>query len=55
MKKQLLCTLLITILTVVTGFSQVTTSKIDGLVIDENSEGLFGANVVVVHEPTGTV
>jgi len=55
MKKQLLCTLLIAILTVVTGFSQVTTSKINGLVIDENSEGLFGANVVVVHEPTGTV
>ncbi len=55
MKKQLLFSLLITIFTLVTGFSQVTTSKIDGLVTDENSEPLFGANVVVVHEPTGTV
>ena len=55
MKKQLFFTLLVTILTVFTSYSQVTTSKIEGLVTDDTGEGLFGANVVVTHEPTGTV
>jgi len=55
MKKQFLLSFLIAVFAVVTGFSQVTTSKIEGLVVDENAEGLFGANVAVVHEPTGTV
>jgi len=55
MKKQFLLSFLIAVFAVVTGFSQVTTSKIEGVVVDENSEGLFGANVAVVHEPTGTV
>jgi hypothetical protein len=40
---------------VVTGFSQVTTSKIQGVVSDENSQGLYGANVIAKHLPTGTV
>jgi len=35
-------------------FSQVTTSNIKGLILDENSEPLPGANVVAVHTPTGT-
>lgn len=55
MKKQFLLSFLIAVFAVVTGFSQVTTSKIEGLVVDETSEGLFGANIAVVHEPTGTV
>jgi hypothetical protein len=55
MKKQLLFSLLITVLSVITGFSQVTTSKIQGIVSDENSQGLYGANVVAKHLPTGTV
>lgn len=55
MKKQLLFSLLITVLCVVTGFSQVTTSKIQGIVTDENSQGLYGANVVAKHLPTGTI
>jgi len=55
MKKQFLLSFLIAVFAVVTGFSQVTTSKIEGLVVDENAEGLLGANVAVVHEPTGTV
>ncbi|HMC02226.1 MAG TPA: carboxypeptidase-like regulatory domain-containing protein, partial [Flavobacteriaceae bacterium] len=38
----------------VASYSQVTTSNIKGLVQDENSEPLPGANVVAVHEPTGT-
>ncbi|MDU8886384.1 carboxypeptidase regulatory-like domain-containing protein [Yeosuana sp. MJ-SS3] len=38
----------------VIGYSQVTTSNIKGLVQDENSEPLPGANVVAIHEPTGT-
>jgi len=55
MKKKLLFTILVTILTVITSYSQITTSKIEGLVLDETGEGLFGANVVVTHEPTGTI
>ena len=55
MKKQLLFSFLIAVFSVVTSFSQVTTSKIQGLVNDNNSEGLFGANVIAKHMPTGTV
>ena len=35
-------------------FAQVTTSNIKGLVLDENSQPLPGANIVAVHTPTGT-
>lgn len=35
--------------------AQVTTSKIKGTVTDKAGEPLFGANVVVLHVPTGTV
>ena len=35
-------------------FSQVTTSSIKGAISDETNAGLPGANVVVVHTPTGT-
>lgn len=35
-------------------FGQVTTSNIKGLILDENSEPLPGANVVAIHTPTGT-
>lgn len=38
----------------VAAFGQVTTSNIKGLVLDENSQPLLGANVVAVHTPTGT-
>ena len=55
MKKQLLFSLLITVFSVITGFSQVTTSKIQGLVSDDTSAGLYGANVIAKHVPTGTV
>lgn len=36
------------------GFSQVTTSNIKGLVLDENAQPLPVANVVAIHAPTGT-
>ncbi|MDP6921731.1 MAG: carboxypeptidase regulatory-like domain-containing protein, partial [Lutibacter sp.] len=36
-------------------YAQVTTSKIQGIVSDENANGLFGANVVATHTPTGTI
>ena len=35
-------------------FSQVTTSNIKGLILDETSAPLPGANVVAIHTPTGT-
>ena len=52
MKK--LVTLFIFIFTCSLSFSQVTTSSIKGVISDETSAGLPGANVVVVHTPTGT-
>jgi hypothetical protein len=55
MKKQLLFSMLIAVFSVVSLFSQVTTSKIQGVVSDDTSAGLFGANVVAKHLPTGTV
>ena len=55
MKKQLLFSLLITVFSVITGFSQATTSKIQGLVSDDTSAGLYGANIIAKHMPTGTV
>ncbi len=35
--------------------AQVTTSKIKGTITDDKGKGLFGANVIVLHIPTGTV
>lgn len=35
--------------------AQVTTSKIKGTVTDDTGEPLLGANIVVLHKPTGTV
>ena len=55
MKKQLFFSLLMAIFAISTTFSQVTTSKIQGSVTDDTSVGLFGANVVAKHTPTGTV
>jgi hypothetical protein len=52
MKK--LITLFIFIFTCSFSFSQVTTSSIKGVIFDETNAGLPGANVVVIHTPTGT-
>jgi hypothetical protein len=35
-------------------FSQVTTSNVKGLILDENAQPLPGANIVAIHTPTGT-
>ncbi|OUR93252.1 TonB-dependent receptor [Flavobacteriales bacterium 34_180_T64] len=35
-------------------FAQVTTSGIKGIILDENSQPLPGANVLAIHTPTGT-
>ncbi|MBI9042265.1 carboxypeptidase regulatory-like domain-containing protein [Lutibacter sp.] len=55
MKKHLFFSLLIMIFAFSTAFSQMTTSKIEGSVSDDTAVGLFGANVVAKHLPTGTV
>ena len=47
-------TLFMFIFTCALSFSQVTTSSIKGVISDETSVGLPGANVVAVHTPTGT-
>ena len=39
---------------VLIGFAQTTTSNIKGLVVDDTDVPLLGANVVAVHNPTGT-
>lgn len=38
----------------IVAFGQVTTSNIKGLILDETSQPLPGANVVAIHTPTGT-
>ncbi|MCK5401926.1 MAG: carboxypeptidase regulatory-like domain-containing protein, partial [Flavobacteriaceae bacterium] len=38
----------------IVAFAQVTTSNIKGLILDETSQPLPGANVVAIHTPTGT-
>tara|TARA_R110002073_G_scaffold63391_1_gene158716 strand:- start:2235 stop:5318 length:3084 start_codon:yes stop_codon:yes gene_type:complete len=52
MKKTILSILLLCIATF--AFGQVTTSNIKGLILDENSQPLPGANVLAIHGPTGT-
>ena len=52
MKKQLL---FIALLVCTIGFSQgVTTSSINGRIVDANQEALMGATIVAVHTPSGT-
>ena len=52
MKKSLFSLLLICLS--IMAYGQVTTSNIKGLILDENSQPLPGANVVAIHVPTGT-
>ncbi len=54
LKMKKLTTLFLIIFTSSLSFSQVTTSSIKGLISDETTVGLPGANVIVVHTPTGT-
>lgn len=41
--------------TVICADAQVTTSAINGLVLDDNKEPVIGATVTAVHEPSGTL
>jgi hypothetical protein len=52
MKKILIALLLIGF--ILPTMAQITTSNIKGLVLDESSQPLPGANVVAIHTPTGT-
>jgi len=38
----------------ISSFAQVTTSNIRGLIVDDQSQPMPGANVVAIHTPTGT-
>ena len=53
MEKKIL--ILVILLISATLSAQITTSKIKGVVTDANKNPLFGANIVVLHVPTGTV
>lgn len=35
-------------------YAQVTTAQINGVIVDEADTGLFGANIVAEHLPTGS-
>jgi hypothetical protein len=52
MKKIVLCCFLLLVASL--GYSQVTTSNIRGLIVDDQGGPLPGANVLAVHTPTGT-
>ncbi len=51
---QLIVGCLLLLLTVEMAQAQVTTSSIQGIVVDNTGETLPGANVVAIHEPSGT-
>ncbi len=51
---QRVCATLLLTLVAGTAWAQVTTATLTGEVTDEYGEGLFGATVTAVHEPTGT-
>lgn len=53
--KKLLSFLTFLLLISFTANAQVTTSKIKGTVTDNKGEALFGATIVVLHVPTGTL
>jgi hypothetical protein len=46
--------LLLMVMTAFSGFAQITTSTISGIVKDQSGQILPGATVHMVHEPTGT-
>lgn len=53
MKKQLIF-LFATLMLSISSFAQVTTAQINGVINDDAETGLFGANVVAEHLPTGS-
>jgi hypothetical protein len=55
MKQKLFFLLLVTLIFSYSANAQITTSKIKGTVVDNNGETLFGANIVVIHVPTGSI
>ncbi len=54
MRKRLYLTGICAVLFVTSMFSQVTTSNIRGIVLDDQDVPLLGGNVVAIHTPTGT-
>ena len=36
-------------------YAQTTTSKISGSITEKTGEALFGANIIALHTPTGTL
>jgi hypothetical protein len=53
LKLLILCSLILIISTSV--YAQTTTSKITGTITEKTGEALFGANIIALHTPTGTI
>ena len=53
-KLQSILTVLICCLMFTPAFAQVTTSSINGYVVEKGGEELVGATIVATHEPSGT-
>ncbi len=54
MKKQFIY-LFVALCFSISTFAQITTAQINGIILDDAENGLFGANVVAVHVPTGSI
>ena len=55
MKRNYYLLLAFFLLSIGTGFSQATTSKIQGIALDEAGQPVVNVNVTAKHTPTGTV
>lgn len=55
MRKSILIAVCLAVFSITIGFAQVTTAKVQGIVLDDTKLPLFGANIIATHVPSGTI